>query len=233
MISKLPRLLRSGLATPRINRLKGKTVLERFDGGRFSRTIVADRGRFVGRHKVVDMADPMAFQFRMGAGNIGSVNRYHPATIEPAPINSTTPPSIGLACVIDATAKTLRLVQAGDTALVDIYGILVRPWPFQQGNSASPNFAGAVGFNTTNPVSAQFGVWDVLRSGYIIVPINGTPGKGDAVNVWIAASSGAHIQGGFEQNSTGGSTIPITGNDKTTFQGAPDAFGAGEIAFNI
>jgi hypothetical protein len=236
MISKLPRLLRSGLATPMLNLLRGKTVVERVSvlDGRVIKNIITDHGgRFVGRHLVMDAADPMAFQFRMGAGNIGSVNRYHPATIEPTPINSTTPPSIGLAAVIDATAKTLRLVQAGDTALVDIYGIPVRPWPFQQGNSASPNFSGAVGFATTTPVSNQYGVWDVLRSGYIIVPINGAPGKGDAVNVWVAASLGVHTQGGFEASSTGGSTIAITGNDKTTFQGAPDAFGAGEIAFNI
>jgi hypothetical protein len=174
----------------------------------------------------------MAFTFRMGAGNIGSVNRYHPAVIEPAPISGTVPPAIGLACVIDATTKTLRLVQAGDTALTDIYGILVRPWPFQQGTT--PNFSGAVAFGTANAVSAQFGVWDVLRSGYIIVPIVGTPGKGDPVFVWVAAASGAHIQGGFEAASTGGSTLTLT-SLKTTFQGPPDAASppAGEIAFNI
>jgi hypothetical protein len=168
----------------------------------------------------------------MGAGNIGSVNRYHPASIEAAPISGTVPPAIGLACVIDATSKLLRLVQAGDTALTDIYGVLVRPWPFQQGTTA--NFSGAVAFGTTNAVSAQFGVWDVLRSGYIIVPIVGTPGKGDPVYVWCAASTGSHIQGGFEQNASGGNTMALT-SLKTTFQGPPDANSppAGEIAFNI
>ena len=224
MISKIARLLRSGLATPALvtgrPHPRRSSVVERWAGG-----------RFVGRHSVRDAADPMAFQYRMGAGNVGSVNRYHPATIEPAPISGTIPPSIGLACVIDATSKLLRLIQATDTALVDIYGVLVRPWPFQQGTTSS--FSGATTFGTANPVSSQFGVWDVLRSGYIIVPINGTPGKGDAVNVWIAASTGAHVQGAFEQSSSGGNTITITGNDKTTFQGPPDAFGAGEIAFNI
>ena len=195
--------------------------------------ILRPGGRFVGRHYTRDAYDPMAFQFRMGAGNIGSVNRYHPATIEPAPISGSVPPAIGLACVIDATSKLLRLVQPGDTALTDIYGVLVRPWPFQQGTTSS--FSGATTFGTSNPVSAQFGVWDVLRSGYIIVPIVGTPGKGDSVYVWIAASSGAHIQGGFEASSTGGSTIQITGNDKTTFNGPPDAASppAGELCFNI
>ena len=210
MISTLRRLLRSGLAAPAIIK----------------------PGRFVGRHNVCDALDPMAFQFRMTAGNIGTVNRYHPASIEPAPISGTVPPAIGLACVIDATSKLLRLVQAGDTALTDIYGILVRPWPFQQGTAA--NFSGAIGFGTATPVSAQFGVWDVLRSGYIIAPIVGTPGKGDPVFVWVAASSGAHIQGGFEAAATGGSTMAI-GSLKTTFQGPPDANSppAGEIAYNV
>lgn len=191
-------------------------------------------GRFVGRHKVSDASDPMAFQFRMGAGFPGTVNRYHPATIEPCPISGSVPPGIGLACVVDSVTNNIRLVQPGDTGLTDIYGILVRPWPFQQGNSPSPAFSGAIGFGTTNPVSAQFGVWDVLRSGYIIVPIQGTPTFGlQPVYVWCAASSGAHIQGGFETVNPSGNGFAITGNDKTTFRGAPDANGNGEIGFNI
>lgn len=227
MIGTLARL--SGLSRPAVLKPRGLTRLERWENGKLVSSRAVE-GRYVGRHRVMD-ADNMAFQFRMGAGSPGSVNRFHPASIEPSPVSGTTPPGIGLAAVIDAASKLLRLVQAGDTSLVDIYGVLVRPWPFQ--GSPTSGFSGAQGFGTTNPVSAQFGVWDVLRSGYIIVPINGTPGKGDAVNVWVAASSGAHTQGGFEQNSTGGSTIPITGNDKTTFNGPPDAFGNGEICFNI
>src|SRR5579863_8595528 len=97
MISTLRPLRRSGIAAPAI-------IKPPFKGA-----------RFVGRHYVRDALDPMAFQFRMGAGNIGSVNRYHPATIEPAPISGSVPPAIGLACVIDATSKLLRLVQPGDT----------------------------------------------------------------------------------------------------------------------
>lgn len=213
MISTLRRLLRSGLTTPAV-------------------IIPRSRERFVGRHYVRDALDPMAFAFRMSAGNVGSVNRFHPASIEPAPISGSGPPGIGLACVIDSTSKLLRLVQAGDTALTDIYGILVRPWPFQQGTAT--NFSGAIGFGSTAAVSAQFGVWDVLRSGYIVAPINGTPGKGDPVFVWVAASTGAHIQGGFEAAATGGSTMAIS-SLKTTFQGPPDASSppAGEIAYNV
>lgn len=237
MISKAARLLRSGLAMPRLNLLRGKNVIESVTAdGRVLRTTTTERRlRFLGRHAVHDALDPMAFTFRMGAGNIGSVNRFHPASIEPAPIDPTTPPVIGLAAVIDATSNKLRLVQAGDSGLTDIYGIPVRPWPFQQGNSASPNFVGAVGFATTAPVSVQYGVWDVLRSGYIVVPINGAAVKGGTVYVWCAAASGAHLQGGFEAATPGGSGFIISGNDKTTFQGAPDAAAipAGEIAFNI
>lgn len=228
------------LAKPMINLLRGKTVVDRVDAstGEVLRTLASEGavrqygGRFVGRHATMD-ADNMAFQFRMGNGVIGSVNRFHPSTIVPQPIDPTNPPSIGLGVVVDGTSNKVRGILSGDSALVDLWGILVRPYPVQQGNSASPNFVGAVGFGTIQPVSQQFGVWDVLRSGYIIVPVVGAPVLGGTVNVWYAAASGAHVQGGFEAGSTGGSTFAISGNDKTQFNSGADAFGAAEIGFNI
>lgn len=242
MISPNTRRL-SGLATPMLNLLRGKTVVDRVDvsTGRVLCSVATDRavraaidaygGRFVGRHGVAD-ADRMAFTYRMGNGSAGTVNRNHPATIVPQPIDSTNPPSIGLAGTIDATSNKFRVIGTGDSALVDIWGITVRPWPFQQGNSASPNFVGAVAFGGVQPVSQQFGVWDVLRSGYILVPVVGAPVLGGTVYVWYAAASGAHVQGGFEA-VTSGSTFTISGNDKTQWNSGADSFGVAEVGFNI
>lgn len=239
-------LAAAGFAAPMLGFLRGRTVVDRVDAstGRVlgshatdgavasAAAVRAYGGRFVGRHAVYD-ADQMAFPFRMGNGFAGSVNRFHPATIVPQPIDPTNPPSIGLAGVIDATSNKFRIIGTGDSALVDIWGIVVRPWPFQQGNSPSPNFVGAVGFGGVQPVSQQFGVWDILRSGYIMVPVVGAPVLGGSVNVWFAAASGAHVQGGFEAGATGGSTFAISGNDKTQFNSGADAFGVAEIGFNI
>lgn len=241
MISNAARRLSGRMKSPMLNLLRGKNAIDRVDlsTGKIVKSLVGEGairaaygGRFVGRHSTMD-ADRMAFQFRMGNGVAGSVNRFHPATITPTPINGTTPPSIGLAGVIDASANNFRLVQAGDTALTDIWGVTVRPWPVQQGNSASPNFVGAVAFGGIQPVAQQFGVWDVLRSGYIMVPVVGSPVLGGLVWVWVAAASGAHVQGGFETGATGGSTLAITGNDKTNWNSGTDAFGVAELAFNI
>ncbi len=244
MISNAARRL-SGLKTPMLNLLRGKNAIDRVDAstGRVIRSMVSEGklrsavisaygGRFIGRHATMD-ADRMAFTYRMGNGSAGSVNRFHPATITPTPINGTTPPSIGLAGTIDATANNFRLVQAGDTGLTDIWGVTVRPWPVQQGNSASPNFVGAVAFGGVQPVAQQFGVWDVLRSGYILVPVVGAPVLGGTVYVWCAVASGSHVQGGFESATPGGSGFTISGNDKTNWNSGADAFGVAELAFNI
>lgn len=245
-ISKTARRHRGIITAPLLNLLRGKTVVDRVDvnTGHVLRSCTADGrvasaaavaaygGRFVGRHVTMD-ADNMAFQFRMGNGVAGSVNRFHPATVVPQPIDPTNPPSIGLAGVIDATSNKFRVIGTGDSALTDVWGILVRPWPFQQGNSPSPNFVGAVGFGGVQPVPQQFGVWDVLRSGYIMVPVVGSPVLGGPVYIWYAVASGAHIQGGAEAGATGGSTFQITGNDKTQFNSGADAFGVAEIGFNI
>lgn len=193
--------------------------------------VIVPRGRFVGRARVHDAFDPMAFQFRMGAGFAGEVNRKHPFWIEAGNVDPTNPPTaFGQAVVIDATSKLIRRVIAGDTALTHIYGITVRPFPFQDPGAAGAYGAQTVGANATPPTNQPM---DVLRSGYILAPIVGAPGKGDPVYVWIAAASGAHVQGGFEASSGGGSTVLITpaGTYATTFNGPPDANGIGEVIF--
>ncbi|MCI0152380.1 hypothetical protein KNO81_42040 [Paraburkholderia sediminicola] len=108
-----------------------------------------------------------------------------------------------------------------------IYGITVLPFPTQRASGAN---YGAAGFGAAAPPAN--GALDVLRSGYIMTTLAGaTPaGKGGPVYVWIAASSGPHVQSGFESTPTTGSTIALAGN--TTFNGAADAASIVEIAFN-
>lgn len=183
-----------------------------------------DSGRFVGRSRTHDVA----YKYRMGGGFPGDVNRSHPATIESAKVNSTNPPAAyGLAVLADGT-NGVRGMLATDTAVTAIYGIGVRPFPIQSqsGTNYGASPIGSSAPPTTQPI-------DVLRAGYIIGTLSGTgtPTKGAPVFVWIAASSGAHIQGGFETAATSGSTIAL--DAKTTFNGPADANGAVEIAFNV
>jgi hypothetical protein len=186
--------------------------------------------RFVGRRKTVDVA----FNLRMPAGSPGDITRHTPpGTIEQCLAAAITPPTgYGQAVVADGLSdNAVRLVQAGDTALTAIYGVTVRPYPFQQATTA--NNYGGVPFG--GGVLAVNQPVDVLRSGYILGYINPTGGvaplKGGTVYVWIAATSGAHIQGSFESAATGGSTITL--DAKSTFSGGVDASNYGEICFNI
>lgn len=171
----------------------------------------------------------VVFKFRMNAGSPGEVNRSHPCTIEPALIDASAPPTAyGQAVVVDPTTQGVRPLVAGDSALTDIYGITVRPYPLQQ-NSASPSLGAA-----TPPTS---GVIDVLRSGYILV--QGYTGistvKGGNVYIIVSVTSGVYVQGYFSATSApgGSTTIEITGNDKTSFNGTQDAVNVVEVAFNV
>jgi hypothetical protein len=174
----------------------------------------------------------VAFTFRMGAGFTGDVNRTHPASIEPVLIDASAPPLLfGEAVVVDPTTQGVRPLVAGDSALTKVYGVTVRAFPTQQ--SSGTNYGAAALGSAVPPVS---GVMDVLRSGYIMVQLgnNAWPNakKGSAVFVWIAASSGNHVQGAFEDTATGGSTIALD-TSLYTFNGTADASGVVELAFNI
>jgi hypothetical protein len=175
-------------------------------------------GKFVGRAFTRDDA----FKFRMGAGFAGTINRAG-AKVEPCLINASTPPTLfGQPVIVDTNGARPVVT---DTA---IDGITVRPWPSQQPKTANDfGDTGALGTAQAPPVTGHI---DVLRSGYIMVKVVGTPVKGGTVYVWNAATSGAHIQGGFEAVS--GSTATIT-LGKTYFNGGPDANGVVELAFNI
>ena len=69
---------------------------------------------------------------------------------------------------------------------------------------------------------------DILRAGYITVPVVGAPVQGGAVFIWIAASSGNHVQGGFEDQASAGNTIALD-TSKYFFNNAPDADGYVEL----
>lgn len=171
----------------------------------------------------------VAFGFRMGAGNPGDVNRTHPAGIEAALQNATNPSTtFGGAVVVDTTTQTVRRTIAGDTALTTIYGISVRPYPTQ---SSGGNAYGAESLGAAVPPAT--GVIDVLRSGYIMTQLPtgaAAAKKGGSVFVWIAANSGAHVQGGFEVAANGANTIQLA---NATFNGSQDSSGVVEVAFNI
>jgi len=166
----------------------------------------------------------IAFTFRMGAGFPGDVNRTHPASIVPGLVNSSAPVAFyGFPAVIDGATSSYRGLSAGDTELTSIDGVLARPYPTQQmtgGMSASIGAAAA-------PTS---GVADFLEDGFIIAQCNNfaaaPPQKGGAVYVWIAASTGNHVQGGFEAAATAGSTIALT---NARWNGPTDANGVTEI----
>jgi hypothetical protein len=178
------------------------------------------------KYRTVDTA----FQFRMGAGVAGDVNRGHPASIQPCLIDPNAPPTAyGQAVVVDAASEGVRPIAAGDGALVDIWGVTVRPYPIQQSTTAN-NYGevpyGGAGVPALQPI-------DVLRGGYVMVQVNtlvASPNKGGAVYIWYAATGGGHIQGGFEGGATGGSTIALSA--AYAFNSPPDANGIAELVIS-
>lgn len=216
-----------------------KRVISKILGGRVAAPTVITRpgfrgdktARAFGSCYTRDAFDPMAFQFRMGAGFFGDVDRTHPFWVEPGLMDATSPPTAyGQAVVVDSVTKKIRRVLSTDGALIHVYGFTVRPFPFNDpGTSAAYGAQTQGGFTT--PIQGQ--PIDVMRSGYMITYVNGAPGKGDPVYVWIAATAAPHYQGFLEAATGSGNTVLITpaGTYSTTFNGPPDANGAGEFIF--
>ena len=171
----------------------------------------------------------VAFAFRMGAGFAGDVNRTHPMTIVPELPNATNPPTLyGQAVLMDVTTQTIRRLIPADTAVTRVYGITVRSFPTQQ--SSGSNYGEAALGAAVPPTT---GVTDVLRSGYIMVQLFdnfNVAKKGGPVFVWVAANSGNHVTGGFEDRASAGNTAALL---DCTFNGTPDANGVVELAYNI
>lgn len=174
--------------------------------------------------------------FREVAGFPGCITRVPNSIIEPCLIDASAPPLLyGVPVVIDPTTQGIRPLVAGDSALTTFYGVNVRPFPESQ-FSATNYGSTPLGTPAVPPTSGPAD-GGVMVSGYINVQVPlGSPAalKNGAVFVWIAATSGVHIQGGFETVANGGNTIAISGTGVTThYNGAQDANGVLELIFNI
>lgn len=169
-----------------------------------------------------------AIKYRMNAGSAGDVNRSHPASIVPH-LNDVTNPATryGQAVMYNGAAQDVRTPASGDNSAtdVDVAGFVVRPYPFQP---ATGGAYGAAGYGTVAPPAG--GAVDVLKSGHIMVPCNGSPNLGDPVYIWAAADSGAHLNGYAEAAATGGSTLLLR---SAYFASPPDENGLCEINVNM
>lgn len=161
-----------------------------------------------------------AFLYRMPYGIPGDVTRQSQSTIEPHVYNASLPfPGFGLFGKI-ASGKFVPIAN-GDAAGA-VYGLLLRPFPIQGANASDP-------LGTSVPPTV--GVADVLKRGYASVKVNaGTPALGGAVYVRVATPAGAKVIGGCEAVADGANTILVAG---AQFQGAADASGNAEVAYNI
>lgn len=175
----------------------------------------------------------VSYTFTMPSGLAGDITRKWPSITEPNIItpagDSYAPTSYGQAVVVDATTGQARTLNAGDT---NAYGVLVRPFPIGAPGSGNSGIFGdnyALGPGTP----PNQGSCDVLRFGYVNVALNtGVPApvKGGQVYIWTAATSGNHIQGGFETVADGGSTIAPT---NWFYMGAGDVNGNIEISVGL
>lgn len=121
-------------------------------------------GSYVGTFRTHDAA----FAFRMNTGFPGTVNRTHPASIEPCLIDpNATIAAYGMGVIVDSATQGVRTLVAGDGAVTNLYGIAARPYPVQ---AASASSYGATTFGSGAPPPSQ--PLDVLKGGYILVALN-------------------------------------------------------------
>jgi len=177
---------------------------------------------YCGRARTCDSA----FPFRMGAGFPGAVNRTHPANIEPGLMDPVAPPTFyGQAVVADNTsANGIRVPKTGDGA-ANIFGFAVRPFPIQPTTGGLTFAYGAVTPPTNQPI-------DIMKSGYMIVTLQGAAGafKGTPIQICTIAGTG-YVMGGASVDTVSGTFVQLTG--QTYFNGPADAAGLVEIAFNV
>jgi hypothetical protein len=144
------------------------------------------------------------------------------ATVEPQILDSANQPTAyGVPVAIDATSHKLRAIKAADTAAV-IYGLLVRPFPFQSSNNDFGSDAGV-------PTS---GVVDVMKRGYMTVKLNGATASanGGAVYVRVANAATGKPIGGIEAAADSTNTVVMANAE---FTGAADSDGNVEVAYNL
>ncbi|MFP5276971.1 MAG: hypothetical protein ACLGPM_07640 [Acidobacteriota bacterium] len=174
-------------------------------------------GVFVGRHRTRDISYPAQSPTTF----IGRVTRSTPAPrITPDPNDATNPVAYyGLAALATST-NTLRSILATDAGTSGIAGVAVQPFPTQA--SSGTNYgAQAIAALTAIPAGEML---NTLRTGFVGVYCNtaqvGAVTKADKVFVWCAASTGTHIQGGFENAAVAAITatakVGNTGNGTVT-----------------
>lgn len=183
------------------------------------------RGTPLGRFRFADAIDPSAFPYRMGAGYPGDINRTHPASVEPAKIDASAPPTgYGQPVLYDATTNGVRPFAAGDQSdtVAKGVGVTVRPYPIAQRSGGDSASFGAATPPTSGPI-------DILKYGYIMVQLNDVTAvlhKGDPVYVWAVATSTIHTQAGIEAVASAGNTTQLK---NAYFNGPADANGVAEI----
>lgn len=143
----------------------------------------------------------VAIKYRMGAGFAGDVNRTHPASIEPAKLDGTSPPTFfGQAVLANPADNSVKAFGVSDdSALTEIYGVTVRAFPIQQMTGGLSASFGGGGIPAAQPI-------DVLKLGYILVPVVGTVRKGDPVFVWGKPTSAATFRAGSRAHRTPATT---------------------------
>lgn len=163
----------------------------------------SNSGTFVGRFRTRDIS----FLAQSPTALIGRITRSVPLPrITPDPNDVINPVTyFGLAC-LNTALNTVRQILATDSGVIGISGIVVQPFPFQP--SSGTNF-GAQALTALVAVPSGM-LLDVLRTGFMGVYLNSaqapTATKADKVYVWCAASTGTHVQGGFE-NAPSGSAV--------------------------
>lgn len=154
----------------------------------------AASGVFVGRRRTRDIS----FLAQSVSGFIGRITRSVPAPKVVGLINDVANPVLFFGLAVIATAQnTVRTILATDGALTSIGGIGVAPFPFQTPSGTNYGAQSLTALTAANP-----GLIDVNKSGFMTVYCNtaqvAAATQASPVCVWIAASTGSHIQGGFE-----------------------------------
>lgn len=176
--------------------------------------------------------DSNSFAYRMPSGIPGDVNRSGASpVIEPNIIDSSAPPTAyGIPVALDAT-NGIRPIITPDAA-VNLYGLLVRPYPTNQQTTNSFFGSNPLGTAAVPPTS---GMCDVLKKGYMTVKLYGATAAvaGGAVYVRTQNAGAGQVVGGIEAAADGGNTIQAGAANSTYFRGPADSNGNVEIAWNL
>lgn len=169
----------------------------------------------------------VAYVQRMPAGIPGDINRaWVDLAVFPEIPDSENPiPAYGV--VVKVSSGKVVPVGAGSVA-ADIYGVIARPYPLQQ--VTTTGYSGAVDLGPASAVPPTKGTVDIMKQGCMTVLLGGDAAatKAGQAYIWIAATAGNKVQGGWVAAADGGNTIAAPAQ----FRGPADADGNVEILFN-